>query len=145
MTIATNALQLDATAQAALVRQREITANELVSAAIKQVERLNPSLNAVITPMFEQALAAAREPLPQGPFAGVPFLLKDLQAAYEGVPMSAGSRWLKDFKPNGDSELVKRYKQAQAMLLAARSRSVNVSWKTAAAFAWSSSRACRAM
>ena len=117
MTIATNALQLDATAQAALVRQREITANELVSAAIKQVERLNPSLNAVITPMFEQALAAAREPLPQGPFAGVPFLLKDLQAAYEGVPMSAGSRWLKDFKPNGDSELVKRYKQAGLIVI----------------------------
>ena len=110
-------LQLDATAQAALIRTREITAHELVSAAIAQVERLNPQLNAVITPMFELALANAQQPLSEGAFAGVPFLLKDLQAAYEGVPMSAGSRWLKDFKPNGDSELVKRYKRAGLIVI----------------------------
>lgn len=105
-------LLLDATAQAALVRQGELTAHELVSAAIAQVEALNSRLNAVVTPLFELALAQAQQPLSDAPFAGVPFLLKDLQAAYAGVPMSAGSRWLKDFKPNGDSELVKRYKQA---------------------------------
>ncbi len=110
-------LHHDATAQAALVRTKEITAHELVSAAIAQVERLNPQLNAVITPMYELALANAQQPLSEGPFAGVPFLLKDLQAAYEGVPMSAGSRWLKDFKPNGDSELVKRYKRAGLIVI----------------------------
>ena len=110
-------LQLDATAQAALVRAKEITAHELVSAAIAQIERLNPPLNAVITPMYELALTSAQQPLPDGAFAGVPFLLKDLQAAYEGVPMSAGSRWLKDFKPNGDSELVKRYKRAGLIVI----------------------------
>ncbi len=110
-------LYLDATAQAALVRAKEITAHELVSAAIAQVEQLNPQLNAVITPMFELALANAQQPLSEGPFAGVPFLLKDLQAAYEGVPMSAGSRWLKDFKPNGDSELVKRYQRAGLIVI----------------------------
>jgi amidase len=110
-------LRLDATAQAALIRTKQITAHELVSAAIAQVEQLNPQLNAVITPMFERALANAQQPLPDSPFAGVPFLLKDLQAAYEGVPMSAGSRWLKDFKPNGDSELVKRYKRAGLIVI----------------------------
>ena len=110
-------LHHDATAQAALIRAKEITAHELVSAAIAQVERINPQLNAVITPMFELALANAQQPLSEGAFAGVPFLLKDLQAAYEGVPMSAGSRWLKDFKPNGDSELVKRYKRTGLIVI----------------------------
>jgi amidase len=105
-------LHLDATAQAALLKSGELTAHELITATITQIETLNPPLNAVIMPMYDLALAQAQQPLSAAPFAGVPFLLKDLQAAYEGVPMSAGSRWLKDFKPNGDSELVKRYKRA---------------------------------
>ena len=121
MAISTDVLHLDATAQAALMRAGAISAHELVSLAIAQVETLNPQLNAVVTPMFEQALAAAQrsssEALSNSAFAGVPFLLKDLQAAYEGVPMSAGSRWLKDFKPNGDSALVQRYKQAGLIVI----------------------------
>ncbi|MBI1763096.1 MAG: amidase [Acidobacteria bacterium] len=111
---------LDATAQAALVRRGEVTPLELVDAAIRRIEQINPQLNAVITPMFDLARAAAQQPpsvMPQGPFTGVPFLLKDLQAAYEGVPMSAGSRWLRNFKPNGDSELVKRYKRAGLLVV----------------------------
>lgn len=108
---------LDAMAQAELVRRGQITPLELVNAAIQRIEQLNPQLNAVITPLFEAALATAQQSLPVGPFTGVPFLLKDLQAAFEGVPMSAGSRWLRNFKPNGDSELVKRYKRAGLIVL----------------------------
>ena len=108
---------LDATAQAELVHRNEVTPRELVEAAINRIEKLNPQLNAVITPMFELALETASRPLPQGPFTGVPFLLKDLQAAYEGVSMSAGSRWLREFKPNGDSELVKRYKRVGLVII----------------------------
>jgi amidase len=108
---------LDATAQATLVRKNEVTPRELVEAAIWRIEKLNQQLNAVITPMFELALETADGPLPPGPFAGVPFLLKDLQAAYEGVRLSAGSRWLREFKPNGDSELVKRYKRAGLVIV----------------------------
>ena len=103
---------LDATAQAELVRRGQVTPLELVDAAIARIEQINPQLNAVVTPMFELARDAAQKPLPQGPFTGVPFLLKDLQAAFEGVPMSCGTRWLRNFKPNGDSELVRRYKRA---------------------------------
>jgi amidase len=103
---------LDATAQAALVRKREITPLELVEAAIARIERLNPQLNAVVTPMYDLARAAAAAPLPDGPFAGVPFLLKDLTAAYAGVPMTSGSELLKDYVPFEDSELVARYKRA---------------------------------
>jgi amidase len=108
---------LDATAQAALVGRGEVTPRELVEAAIRQIEKLNPQLNAVITPMFDLALETATRLLPTGPFMGVPFLLKDLQAAYEGVSLSAGSRWLREFKPNGDSELVKRYKRAGLVII----------------------------
>ena len=104
--------QLDATALAELVRQKEVTPLELVEAAIERIERLNPPLNVVVTKMYDQARAAANSDLPSGPFTGVPFLLKDLLAAYEGVPMSSGSAYLKDFKPNHDSELVARYKRA---------------------------------
>lgn len=103
---------LDATAQAELVRKKEVKPIELVEAAIARIERVNPQLNAVVTKMYDHARAAANTELPDAPFAGVPFLLKDLLAAYEGVPMSSGSRYLKDFKPSHDSELVARYKRA---------------------------------
>ena len=77
----TDLAALDATAQAALVASGEATAAELVDAAIARIEKLNPKLNAVIIPLFEKArsLANSRELL-EGPFRGVPFLLKDLHA-----------------------------------------------------------------
>jgi amidase len=103
---------VDATAQAELVRRKEVRPIELVDAAIERIERVNPRLNAVITPMFEQARAAAAGPLPDGPFRGAPFLLKDLLAAYSGVRMTEGSAFLKDFVPDHDTELVARLKRA---------------------------------
>ncbi len=103
---------LDATALAALVRRGEVTPLELVDAAIDRIERINPQLNAVITPMFAEARATAASELPDGPFRGVPFLLKDLLAAYKGTRMTCGSSYLRDFIPNHDSELVARHKRA---------------------------------
>lgn len=103
---------LDATAQAELVRKKEVKPIELVEATIERIEQVNPQLNAVVTKMYDQARAAAASEPTDAPFAGVPFLLKDLLAAYTGVPMSSGSKYLKDFKPNEDSELVARYKRA---------------------------------
>src|SRR5262245_49580042 len=70
---------LDATAQAALVRRREVKPIELVEAAIARIERINPRINAVVTPLFDTARASAGD-TPPGPFCGVPFLVKDLQA-----------------------------------------------------------------
>ena len=103
---------LDATAQTELVRRGEITAAELVEAAIERIERLNPTLNAVITPMFEQARAEAAK-APAGPFAGVPFLLKDLVAEYAGAPLGEGSAFLAGhYTSDRDSELVARYRRA---------------------------------
>ena len=63
---------LDATAQAELVRKKEVTSLELVEAAIARIENLNPKLNAVVRPMFELAREAAQGDLPDGPFCGVP-------------------------------------------------------------------------
>lgn len=108
---------LDAVGQAQLVRKKEVKPIELIDAAIERIERINPQLNAVVTPMYDQARSAANGPLPDGPFRGVPFLLKDLLAAYAGVPMTSGSVFLKDFVPGRDSELVARYKRAGLVII----------------------------
>jgi amidase len=103
---------MDATAQAELVHQGEATPLELVEAAIERIERLNPALNAVVTPMYDLAGEAARGKLPDGPFTGVPYLLKDLTASYAGVRLTGGSAFLAHFVPTIDSELVRRLKAA---------------------------------
>jgi amidase len=113
----TDLTRLDATAQAELVRKKEVKPIELVEAAVDRIERVNPRLNAVVTPMFDQARAVASGSLPDGPFTGVPFLLKDLMAAYAGVPMAAGSRFLRDLVPDHDSELVRRLKAAGVVVV----------------------------
>jgi amidase len=108
---------LDATAQAELVRNKEITPSELVEAAIERIERLNPSLNAVITPMYDLARERAAGPMLEGPFAGVPFLLKDILASYAGVRMALGTSLLSGFVPDHDSELAVRHKKAGLITL----------------------------
>ncbi len=108
---------LDATAQAELVRQKEVKPIELVEAAVARIERLNATLNAVITPMYELARTVAAEKLPAGPFTGVPFLLKDLLASYAGVRMTLGSKLLQGYVPDHDSELVARYKRAGLIIV----------------------------
>ncbi len=102
----------DATAQAEMVRSGEATAAELVDAAIERVERLDPCLNAVITPMYDEAREAAALPIPEGPFSGVPFLVKDFLAEYAGVRFTESSHFIGDFVPDEDTELVKRWKRA---------------------------------
>lgn len=108
---------LDATAQAELVRRGEVTALELVEAALARVERLNPTLNAVITPLPDAARAAASSGGLRGPFAGVPFLLKDLIASCAGARMTWGSAALRGFVPDHDSELVTRLRRAGLVVL----------------------------
>ena len=65
--------QMDATAQAELVRSGEASPSELVEAAIERAERLNPELNAIIHEFYEEAAEQAKGDLPDGPFRGVPF------------------------------------------------------------------------
>jgi amidase len=95
---------------AELVKKKEVQPVELVEEAINRIEKLNPQINAVIYKMYEQARKAAAGDLPDGSFKGVPFMLKDLTAFYAGVPLTCGSRFFKDFVPDHDSELVRRFK-----------------------------------
>jgi amidase len=103
---------LDALAQAELVGTGQATSIELVEAAIARIEQLDPELNAVVVRMFEQALETAAGPLPGGPLSGVPFLLKDLGAAYGGVRQTNGSRAYADHIPADDDDLVRRFRRA---------------------------------
>ena len=118
MTTSEQYAELDGLALAALVREREASPLELVECAIARIEATNPALNAVVHKMYDRARAAAAEPLPDGPFAGVPMLLKDLMAAYAGEPLTSSCRFLADYVPDHDSALVARFKQAGAILLA---------------------------
>lgn len=103
---------LDAIAQGELVQRGEVTSLELVDAAIARIEKVNPAINAVVHKMYDQARASAQGPLPVGPLAGVPFLLKDFLAEYAGEPFTEGTAYLGRYIPREDSELVKRYKRA---------------------------------
>ncbi len=97
---------------AALVKQRAVSASELLEAAIARCEARNPELNAVVTPMLEQARAAVKGEIPRGAFEGVPFLLKDLHLNVPGVRTTNGSALFADNLPVRESELVARYRRA---------------------------------
>ncbi len=107
---------LDAVAQAELVQRGELSAEELVRWGIERIERLNPTLNAVVTPMFDRALAQARSGV-TGPLAGVPYLVKDLVVEVAGVRFTEGSRFLADNVSSYDSELVRRLQAAGLVIV----------------------------
>ncbi|MGZ4700597.1 MAG: amidase family protein, partial [Ilumatobacteraceae bacterium] len=104
---------MDAVDQAALVRRGEVSATELLDAAIERIESIDPQLNAVIIRWFDDARRGATQ-LPDGPFSGVPFLLKDLWAHFAGQPLTNGCRALKNDLPisPADTTLVTRFRQA---------------------------------
>ena len=95
-----------------LVASRAVSAAELAAAAIERIEERNPRINAVVHRMYDEAKRVSSAPLPDGPFAGVPFLLKDLMAAYAGAPLTSACRFLADYIPDHDSEMVIRYRRA---------------------------------
>src|ERR1700722_19956681 len=97
---------------AELVRKGEVTAAELVEAAIERVERPNHALNAVLFKAYYEARAAAARELPDGPFRGVPFLVKDHDVAVGAWPTTHGSRFLRDNVEPVDSGLVRRFRES---------------------------------
>ena len=107
----------DGLALAELVRSGEIQPIELVEETIARIEALNPSLNAIVHTLYDGARTAARGPL-SGPFAGVPFLLKDLGVELDGAPTSEGNRRLTQTARTRDSELVARYRKAGLIFVA---------------------------
>jgi len=101
----------DALGIAELVSKGEVTSCEVLDQALARAEAVNSKVNAIVHFMAEEAKATAQNPI-DGPFHGVPFLLKDLNAAYAGFPMSHGSRLLKNFTCEWTDDIVKRYRNA---------------------------------
>src|SRR6056297_3241219 len=101
----------DALGLAELIKRKQASPRELLDDAIARVEAVNGDLNAVVTPMYDQAYDCLSKN-PGGAFSGVPLLPKDLRAQYGGVPTTSGSRLMRSYIPEEDSELVKRYKAA---------------------------------
>jgi amidase len=100
-----------------LVRRGEVSPRELVQAAIERIEARNPAVNAVVHRMYDEALAVAAGPIGDGPFVGVPFLLKDLVSWYAGAPVTSGSRILSKFIAPHDTEIVRRYRRSGVIVL----------------------------
>lgn len=104
--------EYDGLGLAHLVATKQVTPAELAEAAIARIERHNPTLNAVVYKAYDDARARAKAPLPEGPFKGVPFLIKDLGMPVAGWPRTSGSRFAKDIVDAEDGGLTARYRQA---------------------------------
>ena len=102
---------------ATLIRRGEVSPAEVLDAAIAQIERHNPALNAVIRKRYEQARHDAMRVNAAAPFAGVPFLLKDLIASIAGEPTGCGNRLLAAMPMPRDSELVRRFRAAGLIIV----------------------------
>lgn len=102
----------DALGLADLVRKKKVSASELVDEAIRRAEKLNPALNAIVFEAYDRAREAAKSKIPDGPFMGVPMLLKDIRAAAVGMPTRSGSRYVPAVPAQHDSTLVARYREA---------------------------------
>ena len=98
----------DATGLAGLVKSGEVDPAELVDAAITRAERVNPEINAIAERLYDRARQKARSTDRSKPLAGVPFAIKDLGIAINGVPVHSGSR-VAAFVPDYDSVLTARY------------------------------------
>ena len=118
-TLADETRWMDATAQAALVASGQVTPSELAEAAIERIEALDGPINAVVMRWFDHAREVASGDLPDGPFRGVPFLLKDLWASYAGQALTNGNVALRDAMPvsEQDTTLVSRFRAAGLVTL----------------------------
>ncbi|PYC67433.1 amidase [Streptomyces tateyamensis] len=103
--------EYDAVGLAELVARREVSAAELLEAAIARAEAVNGKVNAIVSPMYELARERAGQQL-TGPFAGVPFLLKDLHQDYAGRPTGSGCRALGSLAATEHSAVVQRWLDA---------------------------------
>jgi amidase len=107
----------DALGLADLVRRGEVAPSELVEVAIARIEQVNGRINAVVQRSFDRARRAATGALGDGPFRGVPFLLKDLYVFEEGLATTHGCRYFASAVSDHDSELVLRHRRAGLVVL----------------------------
>jgi Asp-tRNA(Asn)/Glu-tRNA(Gln) amidotransferase A subunit family amidase len=90
--------QHDAVSLAGLIAKRQVSAEEVLEAAIGRAEQVNPAINAIVHKQYEQARKAVAAGLPEGPLKGVPYLIKDLGFFETGEPATFGSSLFKDFE-----------------------------------------------
>lgn len=107
----------DAMGLAELVRKKEVTPLELLDCAYSIYDDINSKINAVILPLFDRARDYLSKNTPQGFFAGVPFLLKDLGADFKGTVTTHGSRSCTNNLAESDSALVTAYKNAGLIIV----------------------------
>lgn len=102
----------DATSLAELIRKGEVHASEVLETAIQRAEAVNPQINAIVYPMYDLARQMSQSIDASSPFAGVPFLLKDLSVHLKGMPISSGSKGYAHYTSPRDSYIVEQYRQA---------------------------------
>ena len=109
--------ETDAVGLAALVRRGEVAPATLVEAAATLIERIDPSLNAVIHKLFDHGRRMAERVDRTATLAGVPFLAKNLASMWQGVPQSNGSRWLAGAVSPNDDLIATRLRRAGVVLV----------------------------
>ena len=120
--------ELDGLGLAELVRAKEITPGEIIEEAIRRAEALNPELNFLCFDAFEEGRRMAADPaLPDGPFTGVPWLVKELGTAWNGQPLTNCCPYMKDMAADYDSLTVTRAK-AVGFTLLGKSNSPELGW-----------------
>ena len=102
---------------AELLRAKQVGPRDLLEAAIARIERHNPALNAVVHEMYDAARRTIADGLPEGPFTGVPFLMKDLGALTSGAPTTNGSRLFADYVADHDTTLTERVRTAGLVVM----------------------------
>src|SRR3989442_715370 len=102
----------DAVGLAELIARKEVSAAEVLEAAIARMEAVNPKINAVILSLVDEARATAAKGTPAGPLGGVPYLIKDITALVKGAPTTNGSRLFASNVPAADSAIVENYRKA---------------------------------
>lgn len=111
--------EYDALGLAHLVATKQVSASELLDAAVARAEKAQEKLNCFASIFPEIAKKQIEDKLPQGPFTGVPFPTKDLAVEIKGAPLTNGSRTFADFIAKKDSEITVRYRNAGLTLFGA--------------------------
>ena len=110
-------LAQDAMGLAALISSGQVSATEVVGAALARLGAVNPKLNAVTLDLGEAALASVKNGAPTGPLAGAPYLIKDLGAQVAGTPTTAGSWLMGDPPAAADSAIVSAYRRGGLVII----------------------------
>lgn len=111
-------LSWDAVATAEKIAQKEVSACEVVEQSIQRIETLNPSLNAVVSKQYDEALdKAIKDDFAGKPFGGVPILLKDLGQNQADQLSTSGSKLFADYRASQTDNLVKRFEELGFIIL----------------------------